>query len=336
MKTVRSDEAWMRVALKLAARGEGWTRPNPCVGAVLVRNNRCLGRGFHRKAGGPHAEIEAIRDALSRGHRLEGATLYVTLEPCCTHGRTPPCTEAILRHRLGRVVVGATDPNPRHAGRAYAILKKAGVAVTFGVLAGECAALNRSFNHWISTGRPWVVAKVAMTLDGALRAPNPQRKWLTGPVARRQVHRLRAGCDAILVGAGTVRADDPRLDVRGVRCLRQPFKVVVTKSGNIPKKARVLRPASLSLIYRNRPWKAVWTDLGRRGVTKVLVEGGGQILDSLAREGWINEVWIYYAPLVAGEAVETLPRAERFRKMSLSGVTVEAAGRDLLLRGFVS
>ena len=227
------DERFMRLALREAERGRGQTSPNPAVGAVIVKNGRVLARGFHHRAGQPHAEIEALQ-ALGSESRARGATIYVTLEPCSTHGRTPPCTEAIRRAGFARVVIGATDPNPRHAGKAVAILEAAGIVVRPGILSAECAALNPAFNRWIVTGRPWVIAKAALTLDGRLTRPPGEDRWLSGPAARAAGHRLRAQVDAILIGAGTLRADNPRLTVRGVPGAdpqRQPWRVVLTRGG---------------------------------------------------------------------------------------------------------
>ena len=184
MSNTVSDLRFMRLALRLAQRARGQTSPNPLVGAVLVRAGRVIGQGWHRKAGEPHAEIEAIRDAEKRGAKTRGATLYVTLEPCCTHGRTPPCTAAILAAGLRRVVVAATDPNPKHAGRGFRLLSKAGVKVSHGVLAEEAARLNEAFNHWIIHRTPFVTVKAAMTLDGKIATASSESKWITGEAAR--------------------------------------------------------------------------------------------------------------------------------------------------------
>jgi len=191
----------MRRALELARRGWGLTLPNPRVGAVLVRSGKIIGEGFHRRAGGPHAEVNAVTDANRRGHSVAGATLYVTLEPCSTQGRTPPCTELILREKIARVVFGATDPNPAHAGAATRLLRKAGVEVFSGLLAEEATALNRDFNWWIVHRRPWVVAKIALSLDGRIVTPEADDRWLTSTAARTIAHELRGESDAILVGA---------------------------------------------------------------------------------------------------------------------------------------
>jgi diaminohydroxyphosphoribosylaminopyrimidine deaminase / 5-amino-6-(5-phosphoribosylamino)uracil reductase len=210
-----SDVKFMRLALRLARRGYGLTSPNPMVGAVLVKNEKIVGRGWHHGAGLPHAEIEALRDAQKRGQNPRGATLYVTLEPCCTHGRTPPCTDAIIAAGIKRVIVGATDPNPRHAGQGFRILKRKGMAVSHGILAAECAALNEAFNHWIVHRTPFVTVKAAMTLDGKIATASGESKWITGEKARAFGMSLRRGSDAILVGVNTLLADDPSLTVRG-------------------------------------------------------------------------------------------------------------------------
>ena len=225
-----SDAHFMRLALRLARRGYGTTSPNPMVGAVLVKGGKIIGRGWHRRAGGPHAEIEALRDAQKRGHNPRGATLYVTLEPCCTHGRTPPCTEAIIAAGIKRVVVGAIDPNPKHAGKGFKILQRAGIAVKSFELASSRgsrsdsphrtatnARLNEAFNHWIVHRTPFVTVKAAMTLDGKIATASGESKWITGEKARAYGMKLRQGSDAILVGINTILADDPSLTVRGSR-----------------------------------------------------------------------------------------------------------------------
>ena len=302
--TTGEDERFMRLTLREAERGVGRTSPNPAVGAVIVRGGRVLARGHHRAAGQPHAEIEALR-ALKRPAQARGATIYVTLEPCSTHGRTPPCTEAILRAGLARVVVGATDPNPRHAGGGIGILEAGGVKVRAGVLDEECRRLNRPFNRWIVTGRPWVIGKVALTLDGRLSRPPGEDRWLSGPAARAHAHRQRARVDAILVGAGTVRADNPRLTVRGVPDAdpgRQPWRVVLTRGGDLPAGAHLFTDKwrERTLVFRDQPLAAVLGDLGARQVTSVLIEGGGQVLGQAFEAGLVDEVQFYFTPWLAG------------------------------------
>jgi len=204
----------MREALRLARKGFGATSPNPMVGAVLVKGGKIIGRGWHRRAGLPHAEIEALRDAQKRGHNPRGATLYVTLEPCCTHGRTPPCTDAIIAAGIKKVVIGATDPNPKHAGKGFAILQHAKIEVVRGIFEDECARLNEAFNHWIVHRTPFVTVKTAMTLDGKIATAGGESKWITGEKARAHGMKLRQGSDAVLVGVNTILADDPSLTVR--------------------------------------------------------------------------------------------------------------------------
>src|SRR5665213_3718258 len=209
-----TDAQFMRLALRLARRGGGATSPNPVVGAVLVKGGKTIGRGWHRRAGLPHAEIEALRDAQKRGQNPRGATLYVTLEPCCTHGRTPPCTDAVIAAGIKRVLVGATDLNPKHSGRAFKIFQCAGIEVVHGILAVECARLNEAFNHWIVHRTPFVTVKAAMTLDGKIATAGGESKWITGEPARAHGMKLRRDSDAILVGVNTVLADNPSLTAR--------------------------------------------------------------------------------------------------------------------------
>src|SRR5437773_1594451 len=220
--TTERDEQFMRAALKEAKKALGQTSPNPAVGAVLVINNRIAAKGHHREAGRDHAEIECLRDfgAPVPAH----ASLYVTLEPCSTEGRTAPCTDGIIKTRIKNVVVGATDVNPRHSGKGIKQLRNAGVKVLEGILADECGRLNEAFNKWIVSGRPFVIAKCGMSLDGRLTRPAGEPRWITGRSARRHAHELRARVDAILVGAETVRVDNPRLTLRGMRDVRQPWR----------------------------------------------------------------------------------------------------------------
>lgn len=297
------DVKFMRLALREAAKGIGRTSPNPAVGAVIVKGGRVIAKGWHRCAGGAHAEVEALR-SLKVPRRARGATIYVTLEPCCTHGRTPPCTDAIAVAGIRRVVVGATDPNPRHAGRAFSILKKAGIAVTTGILAEECAALNAGFNKWITTGMPLVIAKAGLSLDGRLTRPRGEGPWLTGEKSRADAMRLRAQVDAILVGAGTVRADNPRLTVRGLRdaSARQPWRVVLTRSGRLAKTAHLFSDEhrARTLVFRGKSLRAVLRDLGARGCTSVMIEGGGALLGSAFDAGLVDRVQFYLAPLLCG------------------------------------
>jgi len=246
-----SDARFLRLALRLARRAYGETSPNPMVGAVLVKGGKIIGRGWHHRAGSPHAEIEALRDAQKHGHSPRGATIYVTLEPCCTHGRTPPCTDAIIAAGIKRVVVGATDPNPKHAGHGFEVLKKAGIEVVAAKasaipakLACDCTRLNEAFNHWIVRRTPFVTVKAAMTLDGKIATASGESKWITGPEARAEGMHLRQGSDAILVGVNTILADDPSLTVRLDRPSEKRLRrVVLDTRARTPLTAKIVTDA---------------------------------------------------------------------------------------------
>ena len=242
-----NDAVFMRLVLRLAQRGYGTTSPNPMVGAVLVKGGKIIGRGWHRRAGDPHAEIEALRDAQKRGNSPRGATLYVTLEPCCTHGRTPPCTDAIMTAGIKTVVIGDTDPNPKHAGKGFKMLRRAGIKVVHGVLGKECARLNEVFNHWIVHRTPFVTVKAAMTLDGKIATASGESKWITGEKSRAHGMKLRLGSDAILVGINTILADDPGLTARPVpnqkskvQSRRQLRRIVLDSRARTPLTAKVV------------------------------------------------------------------------------------------------
>jgi diaminohydroxyphosphoribosylaminopyrimidine deaminase/5-amino-6-(5-phosphoribosylamino)uracil reductase len=358
-----TNTKFIRLALRLARRGFGRTSPNPAVGAVLVKRGKIIGRGWHRRAGLPHAEIEAIRDAQERGHNPRGATLYVTLEPCSTQGRTPPCTDAIRAAGIRKVVAGATDPNPLHAGRGFRILRRAGIVVTHGVLAGECARFNEAFNHWITRRTPFVTVKAAMSLDGKIATVTGESKWITGEPARAFGMKLRAGADAVLVGVNTIVKDNPaltlRLDGFAGKTLR---RIVLDPRGRTPPAAEILcdGAAHLTTIVATRaaPPKRLaalrrrarvlvaparrgridlaWLleTLGRENVTSLLMEGGGE-----TNALWLpfcHRVVFFYAPLVlggrraptavAGGGVQT-PGG----KISLREVQWRRLGGDLLL-----
>lgn len=331
-----ADVRHMRRALALARRGWARTSPNPMVGAVLVRKGVVLGEGWHRKAGGPHAEIEAFAQATARGHSARGATLYVTLEPCCTQGRTPPCTEAIIKQDVARVVVAATDPNPHHAGAGFRILERAGIQVVHGVLADRATALNEAFNHWIVNRTPWTTVKAAMTLDGKIATREGQSKWITGEAAREEGMRLRCESDAILAGVNTVLADDPALTVRGRwlerRAGRPLRRILLDSRARIPPGSRVIADAEAeatttvvvtaaapkrrrdALARRVRVVEApavadggvdlAWlmSQLGGEGVTRLLVEGGGEVNGGFFDAGLVHRVAFFLAPMVLGGA----------------------------------
>ena len=298
--TTQRDERFMCAALKEAEKAQGRTSPNPTVGAVLVVDDRIVAKGHHRGAGHDHAEVECLRNFAAAVPPR--ATLYVTLEPCSTVGRTAACTDAILKAGVRNVVVGAIDVNPRHSGKGIARLRDAGVRLREGILAEECALLNEAFNKWIVARRPFVIAKCGMSLDGRLTRPPGEPRWITNRAARHHAHQLRARVDAILVGAETVRVDNPRLNVRGAR---QPWRVVLTRSGNLPSSARLFsdRLASKTLIYKRKSLAAVLHDLGKKNVTSVLIEGGGEVLGEALDARLIDKVRIYLGPILAGGPV---------------------------------
>ena len=336
--SIREDIKFLRAALLEAASGSGQTHPNPAVGAVVVKKNRILARGWHRAAGCPHAEIEALR-ALKNISDARGATLYVTLEPCSTHGRTPPCTQAIIAAGIRRVVYGARDPNPSHAGRADRILKKAGVAVTRGILAKECALLNEAWNKWIATGFPFVVAKAGMSLDGCIASP-PGRRWITSEESRLDAMRLRASCGAILVGGETVRADNPRLTIRGIPSAFQPWRAIWTRSGKLPRTSHLFTDEfrEKTLVYKNVPLREVLKDLGAKGVESVLIEGGGHTLGEAFDQRLVDRVVFYVAPALIGGGVPAIAgrgAGSNEEGLRLSDATYQRIGPDLKIEGRV-
>lgn len=324
----------MRAALREARKGVGRTSPNPAVGAVIVAKGKIVARGWHRRAGLPHAEIEALKKIRNP----RGATLYVTLEPCSTHGRTPPCVEAIIAAGIRRVVIGATDPNPAHAGRAVRILKKAGIEVTSGVLEEDCYMLNKEFNKWIVTGMPFVIAKAGLSLDGRLSRPPDGGQWITSAAARADAHKLRARVDAILIGAETLRADNPRLTVRGVPGAKQPWRVVVTRSGNLPPGAHLFTDAhrEKTLVFKNKSLRAVLRALGKKQITGVLIEGGANLLGQAFEQRLVDEAHFYIAPvLIGGTGVSIGGRGIGADAARLRNPRCETIGNDLHISGEV-
>jgi len=330
----------MARALELARQGLGYTSPNPCVGAVLWKGGRIIGEGYHAKAGRPHAEVEAVRDARQRGNRarIAGATLYVTLEPCSTVGRTPACTDLIRREKIARVVVAARDPNPHHAGAGFEILRRAGIEVSTGLLAEESAELNRAFNHWIVTRRPWVTAKIARSLDGKIAARSGDDRWLTGPDSRRLAHELRRESDAIVVGGETVRQDNPKLTIRlPGRRKPQPWRIVWSRSGEFSPDFHLFSDA-----YRARTrsvrgsLKKIMAELGSEEITHVLLEGGGRLLAEAFAAGIVNEVAFFIAPIALGTEAEAIaPLAGIPRTVTLAAPSWRKVGADLFCRARV-
>ncbi len=364
------DRRLMAQALRLARRAEGRTAPNPPVGAVVVKAGRIVGQGFHAAAGMPHAEVVALDQA---GKKAKNATIYVTLEPCNHHGRTPPCTERILASGVSRVVVGSLDPNPNVAGGGIERLKRAGLEVEAGVLADRCDALLAPFAKHAATGRPWVTLKMAASLDGKIAVGPGKSQWLTGSQAKAWAHRLRNVCEAILVGRGTVEIDDPALTTRLARRKGQnPLRVVLDSKLALDPEAKVVTgprdggPAGGGLLVLTRKdapahkaraleaagaevvglpageggldLEAVLDELGRRGVMRLMVEGGPSVAGRMIRAGLIDEVYLIFAPLlIGGESAPSLlggPSADDLTQaLGLGKIEFRRLGRDLLVHG---
>ena len=356
-QTISNDTEGMQLALEWAARGMFTTSPNPRIGCVIVRDGAVIGAGHTQPAGQAHAEIQALRDAEARGNDVRGATAYVTLEPCNHHGRTPPCSDALVRAGLGRVVAAMVDPNPLVAGEGLAKLEAAGIAVSSGLLAGEAHEMNIGFFSRMQRGRPWVRMKTAASLDGMTALHNGQSQWITGPEARADGHAWRARACAILTGIGTVKADDPQLNVRGVDTPRQPRRVIVDSKLEIDVEARILTGAACwivgatanpakeaqlraaghdVIILPNTHGKvdlpALMLELGKREINEVHVEAGAKLNGSLVREGCVDELLVYLAPCLIGEAqgMFALPALDSLeRKHTLAFHEVKQVGNDL-------
>jgi len=358
------DEAFIRRTLKLAARAQGLTSPNPLVGAVVVRDGRVVGEGYHRRAGLPHAEIEALQAA---GEAARGATLYVNLEPCCHTGRTGPCTEAIIAAGVKRVVAAMVDPNPLVAGKGIARLREAGIEVAVGVLEEEARRLNEAFIKYVTARRPFVILKTAMSLDGKIATVTGESRWITGEAAREYVHQLRNTCDAVLVGIGTVLKDDPSLTTRLPEGGRDPVRVILDSSARLPLAARVLnqdseaptlvattevapaerlaalRQAGAEVLVCGRGPQVnldlLLAELATREIVSVLVEGGSTVNASFLLQGLVDKVVWFIAPRiiggrealgpVGGSGIRHLARAIR-----LTETVVKQLGADLCVEGY--
>ncbi len=297
---------------------------------MVVNNGRVVGEGFHARSGGAHAEVVALGRA---GVKAKGAKLYVTLEPCSTRGRTPACTDQIIASGIREVIYGSGDVDLRNGGRAERILRRAGIKVNRGVRREECDKLNEDYRHWTTKKEPWVILKLGLTLDGYLAVPG--KRWVTGGKARTEVQKLRTGCDAILVGAETVRKDNPRLTLRMVGVGEQPWRVVVTRSGKLPQGAKLFRDRDKdrTLVYRRKTWSEVLKDLHRRGVSRLLVEGGAEVARGLIKSGKVNEAVIYLAPILVGDGKKGIARVVDWSSWSWREVVMSCAGEDLCLRG---
>ena len=358
-RTAAADLRYMAEALRLARRGAGRTSPNPAVGAVVVRGGKIVGRGFHRRAGGAHAEVFALREA---GARARGATLYVTLEPCCHIGRTGPCVDRVLESGVARVVVGSLDPNPRVRAKGVARLRRQGVAVECGLLEAEGRQLNADFEKYITTGLPFVVLKLAATLDGRIASAHGDSRWVTGEAARRRVHEMRNRLDAVIIGSQTVLADDPELTCR-IRGGRHPLRVVLDGRLRSPRSARVFSTApQRTRLYtmadrsakaralrrrgvvvcrgggdRQGSLRRTLEDLARSGIMSVLIEGGGKVAARALREQLVDRLALFFAPKILGAEGRPVVGELGIRRMaeaiSLREVRVERLGEDLLIEG---
>ena len=374
MIDVSQDVPFMKQALCLADQGRGRTSPNPMVGALVVSKGKVVGSGYHKQVGGPHAEVFALQQAQSRARN---ATLYLNLEPCChTEKRTPPCVPLIIEAGVSRVVVAMRDPNPQVAGRSIQQLRQAGIDVALGCLKQEAEKLNEIYIHWANTGMPFVILKAAMTMDGKIATANGESQWITGVKARQHVHKLRRQVDVIAVGIKTVLRDDPQLTVRShskkrqSKILRQPVRLIFDSSLRIPSTAKVLdnietNPTAIATTRRARHRKIeqlramhvevlvlpqkrnqvslrrCLQELGKMGITSLMLEGGSELNAGFLREGLVNQVYLYVSPnLLGGQNAKGLiggisPKylAEKF---AMANVCVKSFGDDFLVTGDLS
>jgi diaminohydroxyphosphoribosylaminopyrimidine deaminase/5-amino-6-(5-phosphoribosylamino)uracil reductase len=330
---MNEDITWMQLALDEARQGVGRTAPNPPVGAVIIKDGILLGKGWHRAAGQPHAEREALAAAAASMHEVRGSTIYITLEPCSTHGRTPPCTQGLIDAGIARVVYACVDRNPAHAGRADQQLAAAGISVTSGVCEEEARKLLRPFFKVRETGLPWVIWKSAMSLDGRITRPPDEGQWLTGQSARADVQKLRSTVDAIITSGETVRRDQPALTIRIPELLAgrlQPWRVVISDQ---PQTLTLTGPMDRTLI---RP-RGDLTEILRRlaaeqGVLTVMIEAGGIFSAAMFEAGLVDEVVIYYAPLLCGGPAPGLGGAGLSASIKLQEIEYQRLDDDIRLR----
>ncbi|MGH7831726.1 MAG: bifunctional diaminohydroxyphosphoribosylaminopyrimidine deaminase/5-amino-6-(5-phosphoribosylamino)uracil reductase RibD [Candidatus Binatia bacterium] len=358
------DERYMRMALRLAIRGAGRTSPNPMVGAVLVRSGKIVATGYHKRAGEDHAEIVAVKRA---GSRARGATLYINLEPCAHYGRTPPCAPVLVKAGIKRVVAGMADPNPRVAGRGIRTLRRAGIQVDVGLLEPECRRLNEAYIKYIRRRVPFVILKLAASLDGKIATSTGDSHWITGPVSRTYVHRLRNQVDAVLVGVGTVAADNPRLTCR-LPGGRDPLRIIVDGRLGIPLKARLLhqRGVEKTIVatgsgapvkkvgairsYGAQVWRfplhrgmirlaSVLQSLGKLGLSSVMIEGGAATAARALSERIVDKLCFFYAPkIIGGEGrpmIEALGIRRLVQSKKIKRVEIKKMGEDFLVSGYL-
>ena len=354
-----TDEQYIKRTLRLAVRAQGRTSPNPLVGAVLVKNGRILSEDFHRKAGAPHAEALVIAKA---GGKISGSTLYINLEPCChTEKRTPPCTKAIIRAGIKKVIIAMKDPNPQVSGMGIAELQRAGIDVRTGLLEDRAQRLNEAYIKYITTGKPFVTLKSAMTLDGKIATPEGESKWITGEKARKQVHRLRSSVDAVLTAIGTVKADNPHLTAR-FRGSKNPVRIVIDPNLEIPLHANILKvPPETIIVTRSigdkadhlekagikiirfkekldLPW--LMERLGKLQITSVLIEGGSSLNAHALEDGIVDKVMLFIAPkIIGGKDSYPAVGGKTFRRLEeayrLKDISIRKTGDDFLIEGYV-
>ncbi len=361
------DKTYMQRALDLAKQGTGFVNPNPMVGAVIVKDGVIIGEGYHEKYGGLHAERNALKDCKEKGNDPKGATMYVTLEPCCHYGKTPPCTEAIIENGIEKVVIGTLDVNPLVAGKGAQILKDNGIRVEVGILEKECKNLNRVFNKYMSTKLPYVVMKYAMTADGKIATTSGQSKWITGDEARKNVHRLRNRLSGIMVGVSTVIIDDPMLDCRLEEPTVNPVRIICDSYLRTPLDSKIVQTAdSLKTIlatsstdeervaeYEKKgclvlrlpktkqgiDLKVLMESLGNMGVDSVLIEGGGTLNYSALESKIVDEVHIHIAPKIFGgdskSPVEGVGISDITKAIKLNPINTVWAGEDLIIENEV-
>ena len=348
------DEKIMAECISLAKKGAGYVSPNPLVGAVIVKNGKIIGRGYHKKYGLPHAEKEAIKDARKRHKNLSGSTMYVNLEPCCHYGKTPPCTDAIIKNGIKKVVIGIRDPYKKVADKGIKTLKDAGINVTENVLKDDCEVLNKFFFKSITTGLPYVMLKIAQTLDGKIADKNFVSKWITGIESRKQVHKMRSEYDAVLIGSSTLKYDNPSLTVRHVKG-RNPFRIILNPEPDLVNKRKVFidRYSNKTIIfssYDNKFFKnsgvtvfrmpklkngfdleSVLRKLSLLGITSVMVEGGGYTYTKFLESALVDEIIMFVAPKIMGEGIEAI-QTKKKTKLKVKDFTCENSGEDILLK----
>lgn len=366
---IDKDSTYMSLAIKLALRARGMTSPNPLVGALLVKNGKVIAKGYHKRAGLPHAEIEAFQDARRKKQKIKGATLYVTLEPCCHTGkRTPPCVNSIIEEKVSRVVISALDPNPEVSGSGASILRKSGIEVRTGVLGEKSKEINEAYIKYITTGLPFVVLKLAATLDGKIAAASGDSKWIGSDTQRKYAHILRSRADAVMVGIDTVLTDNPRLDVRlekGV--VKNPVPIVLDSSLRTPPASNLMKIHKEPIIAATRPLDTARRErliglgarvvsvkkdrdgridlrelarkLGELEFTSILIEGGSNVAAGALKSGIVDKITFFYAPKIVGSGgLSMIGDLDIFKirdSLEISGVRVKKIGSEFMVEGYV-